>query len=91
MTKDATTLDETVDTSGSAMQPEVQPMPKPSLPKPVLEAVVISSDDAGEVKTADDSEVVCMGEANDSVDIYAEDPEDGEGGTEDFGPKKVIL
>merc|ERR1711911_379746 len=38
VTKDATTLDETVDTSGSAMQP----MPKPSLPKPVLEAVVIS-------------------------------------------------
>ena len=84
VTKDATTLDETADTSGSAIQPEMQPMPKPSLPKPVLEAVVISSDDDEEVKTADDSEVVCMGEANDSVDIYAEDPEDGEDGTEEF-------
>ena len=38
VTKDATTLDETADTSGSAMQP----MPKPSLPKPVLEAVAMS-------------------------------------------------
>ena len=81
VTKDATTLDETDDT---AMQPEMQPMPKPSLPKPVLEAVVISSDDESEVKTADDSEVVCIGEANDSVDIYAEDPEDCEDGTEEF-------
>ena len=81
VTKDATTLDETDDT---AIQPEMQPMPKPSLPKPVLEAVVISSDDESEVKTADDSEVVCIGEANDSVDIYAEDPEDCEDGTEEF-------
>ena len=83
VTKDVTTLDET---DVTAVQSEIQkPMPKPSLPKPVLEAVVISSDDdAEEVKTADDSEVVCMGEANDSVDIYAEDPEECEDGTEEF-------
>lgn len=82
VTNDVTTLDDT-EAEESSVQPEAKEMPKPSLPKPVLEAVVISSDEEDQVKTADDSEVVCMGEANDSVDIYAKDPEDGDG-TEEF-------
>ena len=80
--KDATTLDDT-EAEKSSMQPEAKEIPKPSLPKPVLEAVVISSDEEEQGKPVDDSEIVCMGDVNDSVDMDAEDPDDCDG-TEEF-------